>query len=319
MNKNILEFEKPIIELYTKIDDLKKYADDEDKHQLNDNINKLKERAEELRTKIYSNLEPIQIVQIARHPDRPLTLDYINNCFTDFIELHGDRLYGDDKAMVCGLGKLEGVNVAIIGEQRGHNTKDNNYRNFGMPQPEGYRKALRVMKLAEKLKLPLITFVDTQGAFPGMQSEERGVAEAIARNLQEMMGLKVPIIVTVIGEGGSGGALGIAVGNRIAMLSNSIYSVISPEGCAAILWRDSAMATVAADNLGITAKKLTELGVVDDIIEEPVGGAHADPSKVYKKMKTFLKKELKRYAHYSVEKILEERYQKFRAFGKFSS
>ena len=316
MNRNYLDFEKPIFELYNKIEELKKLSGS--KKNMDEDIKKIKDKAEQLRDKIFTHLEPYQIVQIARHPDRPLTSDYLENVFTDFIELHGDRLYGDDKALIGGFAKLDNRPVMVIGHQKGKDTKQNIYRNFGMPHPEGYRKALRLMKLAEKFSLPVIALVDVQGAYPGLGSEERGVAEAIARNLQEMMGLKVPIIVIITGEGGSGGALGVAVGNRVAMLTYSVYSVISPEGCAAILWRDAAMASIAAENLGITAPKLLEIGVIDEIIEEPQTGAHTDPQKVYKKIKAFLKKELKRYSQYPLDKLLEERYQKFRVLGKIT-
>lgn len=318
MNKFHLEFEKPIVELYSKIDDLQKLSDEEGNKDLDDDIAKLILKAEKLREKIYANLEPIQIVQVARHPERPLLLDYVQHCMTDYIELHGDRCFGDDKALIGGFAKIDGEPVMVIGQQRGKNTKENIYRNFGMPQPEGYRKALRLMKLAEKFKIPIISLVDVQGAYPGLSGEERGVAEAIAKNLEQMMGLKVPVIVVVIGEGGSGGALGIAIGNRVAMLKYSIYSVISPEGCAAILWRDAAMSPVAAQNLGITSDRLKSFDIIDDIIDEPVGGAHADPDKVYKKMSAYLKKELKRYADYSPERLQEDRYQRFRKLGRFS-
>lgn len=316
MNRNYLDFEKPIFELYNKIEELKKLSGS--KKNMDEDIKKIKDKAEQLRDKIFTHLEPYQIVQIARHPDRPLTSDYLENVFTDFIELHGDRLYGDDKALIGGFAKLDNRPVMVIGHQKGKDTKQNIYRNFGMPHPEGYRKALRLMKLAEKFSLPVVALVDVQGAYPGLGSEERGVAEAIAKNLQEMMGLKVPIIVIITGEGGSGGALGVAIGNKVAMLTYSVYSVISPEGCAAILWRDSSMASVAAENLGITAPKLLEIGVIDEIIEEPQTGAHSDPQKVYKKVKVFLKKELKRYSQYPLDKLLEERYQKFRVLGKFT-
>lgn len=318
MTKFHLEFEKPVAELYAKIEELQKLPEEEDRKEVDENIAKLINKAEKLREKIYANLEPIQIVQVARHPERPLFLDYVDKCMTDYIELHGDRCFGDDKALIGGFAKFDGEPVMVIGHQRGKNTKENIYRNFGMPQPEGYRKALRLMRLAEKFNLPIICLVDVQGAYPGLGSEERGVAEAIAKNLEQMMGLRVPVIVVVIGEGGSGGALGIAVGNRVAMLKYSIYSVISPEGCAAILWRDAAMSPVAAQNLGLTSDRLKALDIIDDIIDEPVGGAHADPDKVYQKMSVFLRKELKRYAEYSPERLLEDRYQRFRKLGRFT-
>ncbi len=318
MNKSLLDFEKPIVDLYNKIEELKQLSEEEGKNDMQEDIEKLKGKAEKLRERIYANLEPIQIVQIARHPDRPTTLDYIEHVFSDFMELHGDRSFGDDKALVGGFAKFEDEPVLIIGHQRGHNAKMNIFRNFGMPQPEGYRKALRLMQLADKFRVPIIAFVDTMGAYPGLSSEERGVAEAIARNLREMMGLRVPVIVVVIGEGGSGGALGIAVGNKVAMLKYSIYSVISPEGCASILWRNASMASIAAENLGLVSERLLALGAIDEVIDEPIGGAHSDREKVYRKMKVFVRKELKRYQGYSVEKVLDERYKRFRDLGRFS-
>jgi len=317
-NKFILEFEKPISALYKKIEELSELSSGKNKKDLSVDINIIKDKAEKLREKVFSNLEPIQIVQIARHPERPLTLDYVKSIFDDFLELHGDRYYADDTALIGGFATFEGQPVMVIGQQKGNSTKMNLYRNFGMPQPEGYRKAIRLMKMAEKFNIPIISFVDTPGAYPGLGSEERGVAEAIAHNLQDMAGISVPIICIVIGEGGSGGALGIAVGNKVAMLKYSIYSVITPEGCAAILWRDAGLSAIAADNLGIISDKLLEFNVVDEVIDEPVGGAHSDPPKVYKKVKAFLKKELKRYSKYSKEQIIEERYNRFRNLGQFS-
>ncbi|OGI07725.1 MAG: acetyl-CoA carboxylase carboxyltransferase subunit alpha [Candidatus Margulisbacteria bacterium GWF2_35_9] len=316
-NKYILEFEKPINDLYKKIDELSILSSDKNKKELNLDISIIKDKAEKLREKVYSNLEPIQIVQIARHPERPLMLDYVKNVFDDFLELHGDRYFGDDTALIGGFSNFEGQPVMVIGQQKGASTKMNLYRNFGMPQPEGYRKALRLMKMAEKFNIPIITLVDTPGAYPGLGSEERGVAEAIAHNLQDMAGLSVPIISIIIGEGGSGGALGIAIGNKVAMLKYSIYSVITPEGCAAILWRDAGLSSVAADSLGIISEKLLEMKVVDEIIEEPLGGAHSDRQKVYKKVKIFIKKELKRYSKYSKEKLIQERYDRFRSIGEY--
>lgn len=318
-NDNSLDFEAPIRQLYQKIEELKDIASKSDKKNTMDKeIESLKKKAAELKKKIYDNLEPINIVKIARHPDRPLTLDYIQNVFEGFVELHGDRLFGDDKAIIGGFAKIDGQKIMIIGEQRGHTTKENIYRNFGMPQPEGYRKALRIMKLAQKLKLPIISLIDTSGAFPGLGSEERGVAEAIAMNLQEMSALTVPVICIVIGEGGSGGALGIAVGNTVAMLKYSVYSVISPEGCAAILWRDASKADIAAKNLALTSEMLMKFGVVDTVIEEPQEGAHTAPEKVYKKVKQYLLKELKKYSGFSIQELKDQRYKRFRGLGSFN-
>ncbi len=313
--KNYLDFEKPIIQLYEKIEELKELSN-ADNLDMTSDIENLKNKAEKLKQKIYENLEPIQVVKLSRHPERPITSDYIANVFEDFVELHGDRVFADDHAMIGGFAKFEGKPVMIIGQQRGKTTKEKIYRNFAMPQPEGYRKALRLMRLAEKFDIPIVTLIDTQGAYPGLGSEERGVAEAIAMNLREMMGITVPIISIVIGEGGSGGALGIAIGNTVAMLNYSIYSVISPEGCAAILWRDAGMAPTAAHNLGIVSAKLKELGIVDAIIEEPLEGAHTNHKKVFTKFRSFLKKELTKYEKYSDEKLLEQRYNRFRALGK---
>lgn len=313
---NPLDFEKPIDDLYKKISELESLSEAENLDMSKD-VELLKNKAVQLKQKIYENLEPIHIVKISRHPQRPISCDYIENIFEDFIELHGDRLYGDDHALIGGFAKFEGKPVMIIAQQKGKTTKDNIYRNFGMPQPEGYRKALRLMKLAEKFNMPIITLIDTPGAYPGIASEERGVAEAIAMNLQEMIGITVPIISIVIGEGGSGGALGIAIGNTVAMLSYAIYSVISPEGCAAILWRDAGMAPLAATNLALISSKLKELGIIDAIIEEPLEGAHTNHKKIFTKTTSFLKKELAKYEKYSPEELAEQRYKRFRKLGKF--
>ncbi len=312
-----LDFEKPILDLYKKIDELQALSDKEGLDMTKD-IEQLTQKAELLKTKIYENLEPINIVKLSRHPQRPISGDYIENIFEDFIELHGDRSYGDDHAIIGGLAKFEGRPVMIIAQQKGKTTKENIYRNFGMPQPEGYRKALRLMRFAEKFEIPIITLIDTPGAYPGLTSEERGVAEAIALNLQEMIGIKVPIISVVIGEGGSGGALGIAIGNTVAMLTYSIYSVISPEGCAAILWRDAGMSPLAATNLGLISSKLKELGIIDSIVEEPLEGAHTNYKKVFTKMRAFLKKELTKYSKYSHEELTNQRYDRFRKLGKYT-
>jgi acetyl-CoA carboxylase carboxyl transferase subunit alpha len=311
-----LDFEKPILDLYTKIEELENLSKTE-KLDMSKDIQLLRSKAESLKKRIFENLEPIQVVKISRHPKRPVASDYIQNLFEDYIELHGDRLYGDDHALTGGLAKFNNQPVLVIAQQKGKNTKENIYRNFAMPQPEGYRKALRLMKFAEKFQIPIITLIDTPGAYPGLTSEERGVAEAIAQNLQEMIGIKVPIISIVIGEGGSGGALGIGVANTVAMLKYSIYSVISPEGCAAILWRSASMANVAATNLGLISDKLKELEIIDAIIEEPLEGAHTNPQKVYSKVQSFLKKELAKYEKYDELKIAEHRYNRFRKLGKY--
>lgn len=311
-----LEFEKPIYELYTKIEELKKLALDGN-IDLKDEIQKIEKRAEFMREEIYKNLSANQIVQIARHPNRPDSLSLIDLICTDFIELHGDRLFRDDPSIIGGPAKIDQYRVMMIGHQKGHDTKENIYRNFGMPHPEGYRKALRLMNMAEKFRLPIITFVDTSGAFPGLEAEERGQAEAIARNLRDMFNLTVPVIAIIIGEGGSGGALGIAVANKVYMLEYAIYSVISPEGCASILFRDSTQSNIAAELLNLTAKNLKKLALIDDIIPEPIGGANADWKQTAESMKSVILKSLADYRTLSPDKIAEERYQKFRAFGKF--
>jgi acetyl-CoA carboxylase carboxyl transferase subunit alpha len=313
----VLEFEKPIEELYKKIDELKRISID-NQIPLSQEITTMEERADLLKKKIYDNLEPIQVVQLARHPERPSFLDYVSLMFTDYVECHGDRSFGDDMSLIGGIAKLNGQSVMVIGQQKGKNTKDNVKRNFGMPHPEGYRKALRLMKLAEKFSKPIITFVDTPGAFPGLEAEERGQAEAIARNLREMAGLTVPVITIVMGEGGSGGALGIAVANRVAMLQYSVYSVISPEGCAAILWRDAAKANEAAKNLGITSDQLLELEVIDAVIEEPLGGCHNDHDTMAGRVKQYIEKELTLLKKMSKKKLLDDRYNRFRKLGRYT-
>ena len=280
-------------------------------------LERLRQQVSELRREFYTHLGPWQRAQIARHAQRPYTLDFIGLLFTDFIELHGDRGYGDDKAIVAGLGKFHGRPVAIVGHQKGRDTKQRLVRNFGQPKPEGYRKALRVMELAAKFGKPIFTFIDTQGAYPGLDAEERGQAEAIALNLREMARLPVPIIVTVTGEGGSGGALAIAVGDRVNILENSFYSVISPEGCAAIMWRDSAKAETAANALKITARDLKELGIVDEIVAEPEGGAHTDYEATARLLDIVLDRQLVALTNESVRDLLEARYDKFRKMGQF--
>ncbi|MBI4845931.1 MAG: acetyl-CoA carboxylase carboxyltransferase subunit alpha [Candidatus Omnitrophica bacterium] len=314
MNGTGLGFEKPIIEMEEKISELRNFSKERNV-DLNDEIGKCEKKLEKLKHEIFDNLNAWQKVQIARHPKRPYTLDYIELIMTDFIELHGDLRFRDDPAIICGLAMLDKEKIMIIGHQKGRDTKENLYRSFGSPHPEGYRKAMRLMKLAERFKIPIVTFIDTPGAYPGIGAEERGQAEAIAYNLQEMSKLKVPIIVVIIGEGGSGGALGIGVGDRICMLENSYYSVISPEGCAAILWRDRANAPEAAQALKITAEDLLKIGIIDEIIPEPLGGAHRDYKPVATALKTSLKKNLSMLKKISEEDLVANRYKKFRSIG----
>ncbi len=313
---NGLDFEKPIADLEQKIEELKRFSKERNL-DLSPEIENLKQRLEDLKKQIYGNLTSWQRVQIARHFNRPLTLDYVNMIFRDFLELHGDRLYGDDKALIGGLCKLENFKVMLLGHQKGHDTKQNLERNFGCAHPEGYRKALRLMRMAEKFRLPVISFIDTPGAYPGVGAEERGQALAIAENLREMSYLRTPILVCVIGEGGSGGALGIGVGDRILMLENSYYSVISPEGCAAILWKDASKAPAAAETLKLTAQDLKSLGIIDEIIPEPLGGAHRDPQATARNLKEALLRNLKELVEIDIDTLLEERYRKFRRLGIF--
>ncbi len=310
-----LDFEKPIAELETKIGELREYSTDS--VDFSGDIQKLEKKAEKLKTEIYSKLSRWQRTQLARHANRPYTLDYIENIFTDFFEVHGDRNFRDDPALVCGFARIDGKPCCVIGHQKGRNTKEKVHRNFGMPNPEGYRKALRVMQMADQFGLPIFTFVDTPGAFPGIGAEERGQAEAIARNLREMAMLKVPVIVTVTGEGGSGGALAIAVGNRVMMMEYSVYAVISPEGCAAILWSDGAKGPQAAEALKLTAQDVDSLGtVIDDVIPEPLGGAHQDHQQSAATVKEYLLKHLAELEELSGEELIEQRYQRFRAMSK---
>jgi len=317
MAEHYLEFEKPLADLKKKIDELKSFAKEKN-IDVSHELAPLEEKAKKMREEIYKNLTPWQIGQIMRVIQRPKTLDYIGNIFTDFDELHGDRSFRDDKALIGGLAKLDGRSVMVMGTQKGKNTKENLYRNFGMCQPEGYRKALRLMREAEKFSLPVITFIDTSGAYPGLEGEERGVAEAIARNLLEMARLKVPIIVNVIGEGGSGGALGIGVGDRILMLSYATYCVISFEGCAAIIWKDSSKAPDAAKALKPTAKDLLELKIIDEIIGEPLEGAHTDFETTAKRLKEAIVRNLGELSGLSPDKLVDERYKKFRRMGVFT-
>lgn len=315
--KYIPEFEKPIIELREKINELKEYTDKSNVN-LSAEIHHLETRLKKLQTDIYENMKPWDRVQIARHPDRPTTLEYVKYLFTDFLELHGDRLFKDDEAIVGGIAKYRGLPVTIIGHQRGKSTKENIRRNFGMPHPEGYRKALRLMKQANKFRRPIICFIDTKGAYPGKAAEERGQSEAIARNLFEMAGFQVPIICIVIGEGGSGGALALGVGNHIHMLENSTYSVISPEGAAAILWKDASVAKKAAESLKITAQDLKKLDVIDNIIPEIKGGAHKDIESQAKKVDQALKRSLELLLPLAEEELVRNRYEKFRKIGQFT-
>ncbi|MDY7223698.1 acetyl-CoA carboxylase carboxyl transferase subunit alpha [Halalkalibacterium halodurans] len=312
-----LDFEKPIRDLKEKIEELRTFTEEKE-IDLSDEIEKLEKRLHALEENIYGNLKPWQRVQIARHGERPTTLDYIEQLFSDFLEMHGDRLYGDDEAIVAGIAKYKGQPVTVIGHQRGKDTKENIRRNFGMPHPEGYRKALRLMKQAEKFHRPVICFIDTKGAYPGKAAEERGQSEAIARNLLEMAGLKVPIVCIVIGEGGSGGALALGVGDRIHMLENSTYSVISPEGAAALLWKDASQAQRAAETMKITAPDLKELQIIDDIIPEVRGGAHRNVAEQAEAIDQVLEKSLKQLSSLTTEELLNERYEKYKKIGEFS-
>ncbi|TCP32087.1 acetyl-CoA carboxylase carboxyltransferase subunit alpha [Scopulibacillus darangshiensis] len=311
-----LGFEKPIVELQDKIKELKGFMEEKN-IDLTDELERLQNRLKELEKEIYGNMSPWDRVQVARHMDRPTTLDYIPHLFTDFIECHGDRLYGDDEAIVAGIAKYHGMPVTVIGEQRGRDTKENIRRNFGMPHPEGYRKALRLMKQAEKFGRPVISFIDTKGAFPGKAAEERGQSEAIARNLFEMAGLNVPIICIVIGEGASGGALAIGVGDQILMLENSWYSVISPEGAAALLWKDAAQAEKAARAMKITAPDLKDLGIIDQLIPEVMGGAHHDPKAQAHAIDGYLQEALRSFLDLGSEELVQKRLEKYRKIGQY--
>lgn len=311
-----LDFEQPIADLETKIGELREYSTDN--VDFSSEIKKLEKKAEKLKKDVYSNLTRWQRTQLARHAKRPYSLDYIERIFTDWTEVHGDRNYRDDPALVCGFARIDGKPCCVIGHQKGRNTKEKVYRNFGMPNPEGYRKALRVMQLADQFGLPIFTFVDTPGAFPGIGAEERGQAEAIARNLREMAMLRVPVIVTITGEGGSGGALAIAVGNRVLMMQYSVYAVISPEGCAAILWSDGTKGPQAAEALKLTAQDVDSLGtVIDEVIPEPLGGVHQDHDLAATTLKKHLLKHLTELEEYSPEGLIEQRYQRFRAIAEF--
>ena len=313
---NFLEFEQPIAELEAKIEELRYLGDDTDIN-IGEEISRLQKRSRDLTESIFSSLTAWQVAQVARHPQRPYSLDYIERMFTDFNELHGDRSFADDPAIVTGLARLDGKPVAVIGQQKGRDIKDRIYRNYGMPKPEGYRKAMRIMQLAERFNLPVITLIDTPGAYPGIGAEERGQSEAIARNLLTMSELKTPIISTVIGEGGSGGALAIGVADRLIMLEYSTYSVISPEGCASILWKSAEKAEEAAEALGITASRLDKMGIVDQIIDEPLGAAHRDYDAVAQSVKNAIKENLTQLQQLDTDSLLAERQKKIRAYGFF--
>ncbi len=315
----MLDFEKPIIELEEEIKRLKSISASAEPslRDIEPEIDKLERKLKQTTKKIFANLTPWQRAQVARHPQRPHTSDYINLLFTDFIELHGDRKFGDDAAIITGLAKLKEKRLVLIGHQKGKDTKENLRYNFGCANPEGYRKALRIMKLAERFELPIVVFIDTPGAFPGIEAEERGQAEAIANNLREMFNIAVPILIFIIGEGGSGGALGIGIGDKIAILENAYYSVISPEGCAAILWRDRAKADQAADALKFTAKDLLDLGVVDEIIPEPIGGAHRNSEEISVRIGKKINRYLNELSPLPKDELLQKRYNKFRKMGEW--
>ncbi len=316
MNLDFLDFEQPIADLEAKIDELRHVGDDPDIN-ITEEIARLTEKSRALTESIFSRLSPWQVAQLARHPQRPYTMDYVRRVLTDFQELHGDRVYRDDPAIVAGLARLEGEPVAIIGHQKGRDTRQKIYRNFGMPKPEGFRKALRVMKLAERFRLPLLTFIDTPGAYPGVGAEERGQSEAIARCLSAMSDLHCPVLCTVIGEGGSGGALAIGVGDHVAMLRYSIYAVISPEGCASILWKSAEKAEEAAEAMRITADSLHSQSLIDEVVDEPLGGAHRDPDAMAETLRASLVARLEALRGVPAEELVEARYRKLRAFGVF--
>ncbi len=316
MNRNYLEFEKPIAELEAKLSELRKLSADAELN-ISDEIEQLETKSQSLTESIFASLTPWQIAQLARHPERPYTLDYVERICTDFHELHGDRAYADDPAIVGGPARLGGLPVMVIGHQKGRDTRERQRRNFGMPRPEGYRKALRLMQMAERFKLPILTFIDTPGAYPGIRAEERGQSEAIARNLLEMSQLQVPIICTVIGEGGSGGALAIGVGDRVLMLRYSTYSVISPEGCASILWKSADKAADAAEIMGITAERLKALELIDQVIDEPLGGAHRDFHATADTLRRILLEQLDELLALSVEELLVRREQRLLSYGVY--
>lgn len=316
MNPNYLDFEQPVAELEAKIEELR-HMDNDNEININSEIQILEEKSRAMLRNIFSKLTPVQISQLARHPLRPYTLDYIKRMMTNFEELHGDRMFADDPSIVCGIGQIDGRSVMIIGHQKGRDTKEKLYRNFGMSKPEGYRKALRLMKLAERFHLPIVTLIDTPGAYPGIDAEERGQSEAIARNLFVMSSLRVPIICTVIGEGGSGGALAIGVGDRTIMLQYSTYSVISPEGCASILWKSAQKAADAAEAMGITATRLKQLELIDEIIEEPLGGAHRDMDLIAERLRQSLVRNIDRFNKISLDQLVAERRRRLMSYGQY--
>jgi acetyl-CoA carboxylase carboxyl transferase subunit alpha len=316
MKITFLDFEQPVAELEAKIEELR-FAQDDSAVDISAEILRLQKKSQSLTSGIYAKLSPWQISQVARHPQRPYALDYIQQIFTDFEELHGDRCFADDKAIIGGLARFDGQAVMIIGHQKGRDTKEKIYRNFGMPKPEGYRKALRLMHLAEKFSVPLFTFIDTPGAYPGIGAEERGQSEAIGRNLYVLAELKIPVICTIIGEGGSGGALAVAVGDVVQMLQYATYSVISPEGCASILWKSADKAPEAAEIMGITAHRLKTMGLIDRIINEPPGGAHRDYLAIMQSVRKALQESLRHLQGYSTESLLEKRYERLMGYGKF--
>lgn len=316
MKSQILDFEKPLVELEQKLEELKRHLHGKD-IDLDPEVRMIQEKIEETRKETYANLTAWQRVQIARHTARPFFLDYVELAFTDFVELKGDRLFGDDASMPAGLAKIDGTKCLLIGQQKGRDVKENLLRNFGSPHPEGYRKALRLMRLGEKFKRPIVTLIDTPGAYPGIGAEERHIAESIAVNLREMMILKTPIVAVVIGEGGSGGALGIGVADRVLMLENAYYSVISPEGCAAILWKHRKHAPEAAEALKLNASELLKLGVIDGVVPEPLGGAHRDPAETGKNLKEAIVAALHELEKIPVDKLVQRRYNKFRKMGRF--
>jgi acetyl-CoA carboxylase carboxyl transferase subunit alpha len=316
MKTSFLDFEQSIAELESKIETLR-FAQDDSAVDITQEIDQLAQKSASLTKELYAKLSPWQISQVARHPQRPYTLDYLSLIFTDFVELHGDRAFADDHAIVGGLARFNGQPVMVIGHQKGRDTKEKIFRNFGMPRPEGYRKALRLMKLAEKFGLPVMTFVDTPGAYPGIDAEERGQSEAIGRNLYVMAELKVPVIVTIIGEGGSGGALAIAVGDVVQMLQYSTYSVISPEGCASILWKSAEKAPEAAETMGITAHRLKTLGLIDKVVNEPLGGAHRDPAAMAQTLKKSLQDALKHLTALPKDELLATRFERLMSYGRF--
>jgi len=316
MKTTFLDFEQPIAELENRIEELR-YVQDDSALDISEEIERLGKKSQALTKEIYAKLSPWQVAQVARHPQRPYTLDYVQMLFTGFEELHGDRVYADDQSIVGGLARFDGEACVVIGHQKGRDTKEKIVRNFGMPRPEGYRKALRLMMLAEKFSLPIFTFVDTPGAYPGIDAEERGQSEAIGRNLYEMAQLKTPVIVTIIGEGGSGGALAIAIGDIVMMLQYATYSVISPEGCASILWKSAEKAPEAAESLGITASRLKTLGLVDRIVNEPLGGAHRDPQAAGAALKKALAEALRQLQERKPKQLVEERLERLMGYGKF--